>query len=71
MNMISSDLRTDTYWICDDCAAERNWEHYKTGNTVIAGYCGHCDRQDEVKLTPMRDFKKPKAAPYPDGGDYK
>lgn len=52
--------RPGKYWICDDCAAKQNLvTKYPTGgNTVMSGYCSHCERTDEATLIPVCDFKR-------------
>lgn len=52
--------RTPKYWICYDCADKKQWKIPAGAcNTVISGLCGHCDREDEVTLTPTCDFYGP------------
>lgn len=49
--------RQGKYWICNDCADKRGFRPFKSGNTIILGLCGWCDRDDESGLTPLRDLK--------------
>lgn len=51
--------RMDKYWICDTCAALRDWKCFKTGNTVCLGLCGWCDYPHEQAMTPLRDLTNP------------
>jgi len=53
--------RVDKYWLCDDCAKAKGAVTPKGQGaiTVRKGLCGHCDRKDEVCLTPEVDFDWP------------
>lgn len=53
------DERKGKYWICDDCAKLKGWSVLTSVVTVIKGLCGHCDREDEVFLTPVVDYSRP------------
>lgn len=47
----------DKYWICDTCAAQREWVPFKEAYTVISGRCGWCKCGVFEALTPLRDLK--------------
>lgn len=46
----------DKYWICDDCAAKKQWKVVPWPVTCTSGYCGHCLNKMEQTLTPVTDF---------------
>lgn len=52
-------VRTDKYWICDNCAELKKWVGPQWAVTCILGLCGWCNREDETTLTPCCDFSGP------------
>ncbi len=52
--------RQAKYWICDECVALKHpdWKPPRGNITVIKGLCGHCERTDEVTLTPVIDYDR-------------
>ena len=55
--------RESKYWICSECAEKKGWTGPDGAVTCIAGLCGHCDRPDQVTLTPVVDFSGPGKTP--------
>jgi hypothetical protein len=53
-------IKSEPYWICNACAAQRGWTCDKTGITMIEGQCGWCKTGEIEPLTPVRDFDKRK-----------
>lgn len=56
--------RKSLYWICDDCAEKKGMSPPEGNVTVSKGLCGHCDRPDEVFLTPTIDYDRPGNRPW-------
>jgi hypothetical protein len=50
--------RIERYWTCSECAKAKGWIPPSWPVTCISGLCGWCDRDDEVTLTPIVDFKR-------------
>lgn len=50
--------RKPKYWICQDCADNKNCKLNDHAVTMILGLCGWCDREDKGMLIPVVDFKK-------------